>query len=65
MATVIQPLTPTRSERDQDETISDLWRQLPASVQEALVCMLSRLLDKQLNQPLTAKENYHESKAHQ
>jgi hypothetical protein len=60
MATVIRPLTPKRSVKDQDETINDLWRQLPASVRESLLEMLSRLLVKHLSQASAAKENQHE-----
>jgi hypothetical protein len=61
MATVIRPLTPTRSVRDRDETINDLWPQFPASVRESLLDMLSRILIKQLSQSLAAKEHKHES----
>jgi hypothetical protein len=61
MATIIRPLTPSGSVHDRDETINDLWRQLPASVRESLLNMLSRILAKQLSLSLAAQEHKHES----
>lgn len=59
---ISQPIRPTAA--NPPVPLSSLWTQLPAHVREPLLCVLTRILARQLQTPALVKGDHHDDTKH-